>query len=366
MNNKTMKVNKPSWSLVSNKKLLCKVGEYFLSYSSGKLYIQRTLESDHELLLGLPSSYIGNLLSKPRYIERFLRLEPRLAIPINSKSCLLSYQGRILNIDLMSKTLIVEHQYRSNMNNTLSFLPIDGKVYYGEYFPNKENEPVSIFVRNEDGVWGKCFEFGRKTVKHIHAISYDDYRSCFWVLTGDQDSESGIWKVSKDFKSVEPLFMGKQKFRSCFLYPTEKGLLYATDTPTEENAVYFIEYSKDLNTFKEPIKKFSLPGPVIHGRILSDNRFVLSTSVEPDSSLPKWQYRICNRLAPGIHSKHSHVIYYDNGLFYDILSLKKDFLNMWLFQFGAIQFPFILNENTIICTLQALEKFDSKSIVIKL
>lgn len=349
--------------ILNNKKLLCNVGEQYVFYAKGKLYLGSLHSSKTRFLLALPSGIVKKFLVKFRVFERFARMEPRLAAALNEREFLLSYQGTVLRIDI-DGGVVKEHQYRPTMNNPISFCRCDDKLYYGEYYGNLNHEEVSIYERLPSGQWKKRYTFPAGAVQHIHQLCYDEFRDFFWVLTGDKDHECVIWKMDKEFRKAEPVFEGKQKYRSCFIMPSEKGVAYSTDTPLEKNWVYYSEELKD-GSWTEPTKVFEMPGPCIYGKKLNDGRFLMATSVEPDASLPTLQYYFTGKLGKGVQDKYSYLICGSpEQSFEKITRFKKDRLKMWLFQFGNILFPNIADDDRIVCTGQSLQGIDGKTVEI--
>ena len=163
-----MKNQDKVWAIVSEYKLLCTVGGKYIFYHSGKIFIGDNLTPPYRLLLKLSSGKVGRLISI-RLIERMLRLEPRLAFPINDTEFLLSYQGCILRINTDGK-VFEEHRYVSTMNNPLSFCTENGRILYGEYFGNLNHQEVRIFERDRNGAWNNIFTFAKAEIQHIHQI----------------------------------------------------------------------------------------------------------------------------------------------------------------------------------------------------
>ena len=180
-------------------------------------------------------------------------------------------------------------------------------------------------------------------------------------MTGDTDSESAIWRASLDFKSVEAVFKGKQKYRSCFLMPTDKGLYYSTDTPLEENWIYFAEQQGD--SFAESKKYFKMAGPCIYGKSLENDYYIMATSVEPDSTLPTYHYYFTKKLGAGVRDHKTTLVYGNPNIgFSEVATFEKDSHRMCLFQFGNMLFPNVPNAEGILCTGQSLRKIDGKTI----
>ena len=294
---------------------------------------------------------IGSWLNSFSLIERLVRSEPRCAAKINEASFIISYNGYVLNYCIITNTIVVEHQYGKGMKNPLSFLVVendggeDNTIFYGEYIWNGSKGPVAIYKRNQDS-WNKVYEFPSNTIQHIHSIVKDSYRNCFLILTGDKDEESGIWIADFGFKRVEPLLIGKQIYRACVAFPVRDGIVYATDTPLEDNYIYHVVI-EDMAVKKVEVE-YLLNGPCIYGTSVGGS-FYFSSSVEPDSSLPTSIYRMTYKLGEGVKSRFSHVVKRnENGEYSEVLKTKKDILPIWLFQFGNVLFPYNETDRVVV------------------
>lgn len=306
-----------------------------LSYKKGEL-IYRSKTN------GITQRFrIGSFINRFSIVERVMRKEPRCAVKVGDSQFVISFDGMILKYIVDNNTCIIEHYFDKGMKNPLDFTAVDNnegiEVYYGEYIWNDNNGPVAIYKRTLSG-WDKVYEFPPNRVKHIHAIIDDKYRKGFIILTGDSDSESGIWFSDYEFKSVRPIAVGKQKYRACVAFPVENGIIYATDTPLEKNYIYYLKLDNS-NKMVDLIKQYDMPGPCIYGTDYKGD-FYFSTSVEPDSTLPTWRYRITHRLGKGVTDRFTHIIHRDkDGEYSEVMRIRKDICPMWLFQFGNILFP---------------------------
>lgn len=286
---------------------------------------------------------IGGRYNSISLVERLMRKEPRCAVRVDLAHILISFEGQILNYSINDNRAIVEHEFSKGMNNPLEFLcfqnPSTSKteVLYGEYIWNENKGPVSIY-RRRDGKWTVAYTFPDKTITHIHNVINDEFRHGFIILTGDEDSESGIWFADYDFKTVKPILLGSQQYRACVAFPVENGIYYATDTPLEKNYVYYVPLNDNI-VAQCVEKKYEMPGPCIYGCEFGSYMY-FSTSVEPDSSLNKWRYRFTYKLGEGVKDRYSHIIRGNSeGEFDDVYQFKKDLLPIWLFQFGNVLFP---------------------------
>lgn len=333
--------------------------KYILMYEKGKLIVYENNKKNRII----QKIRIGGWFERISILNRLLRMEPRCAIQISEYNFLISYNGKIINYNFKNNAIFVEHVYDKGMKNPLCFCEektTDGtsNIYYGEYIWNMNKEPVAIYKRS-DNEWTKIFEFEAGLVTHIHNIIFDEIKKCFYILTGDSDKESGIWVANNDFSIVTPLIVGKQKYRSCVLFPTEEGAIFASDTPLEENHIseLIVKESKVLD-MRELIL---LPGSCIYGGIVK-GEYYFSTTVEPDSSLSGLRYKVTYKLGDGIKDRYAHIIRVSrDGRIDEVYKAKKDVLPMWLFQFGNFIFPYNTTEEVVIVS-QALKCGHSKSL----
>jgi len=348
--------------IVSNNRLLCK-SEVISLFSRGhKLYFRRC-NDDFEIPLGpIPVSDILRVSSEFRLLRRIFRLEPRCGIALDEHNFLVSFHGAIYRVCVDEKRITKEHEFRIGMNNPLSFCNIEGisgfdeGVVYGEYFGNLNNENVDIYQRrNEDKVWHRIYSFPPGMVKHIHKILIHPTRKSVIVLTGDEDNESAIWEFRHNFNDMKVLVQGAQRYRACVAFPFGEGLVFATDTPKENNAIYFYKPGTP------PEKLFDISGPCIYGTTLNIDDFVFATSVEPDSNNTGLNYTFSYKLGPGVKDWYSH-IYIGNPRkgFKEVFRARKDFLPMLLFQFGNFLFP-SGEYSELYVTGQSLLNYDGKT-----
>lgn len=312
-------------------------------------------------------------LAQIRVLERLLRLEPRMAfLNDNRREFILSWNGKLININKFNLEKKVLYVYREGMKNPLSINKIekipnfeDGYIF-GDYFSNPFKECVALYQIQKDQC-KKIAILPAGTALHIHGCIPDPYENRVLILTGDDDKESGIWSATDNFKKIEPLLTGKQQYRACVAFPTKEGIIFATDTPLESNAIYF--YSNKERTVK---KIYDMPGPCIYGTQIKNKKdeiiYVLSTSIEPDSSLSRWHYFITSKRGKGVKDNYSYLIVgnMERG-FKQIKLCQKDIWPMALFQFGNIQFlSDSENPNELYLYMLAVKQYDGKTIKYKI
>jgi len=345
----------------------------FSIYSRGvKLFIEET--DSNTCKLNLPGSFLKRALCHSRLMIRLFRFEPRVVIKIAEYTFLVSFLGGLYLLSKINNywNLSCEHSYRNGMNNPLSLTKVEDVpgftdcIMYGEYWGNPYKEEVSIFKRI-DGKWSVVFTFDKGTITHIHGIVPDKNRSCVYILTGDEDNESGIWIAKDDFASVQPIIIGKQMFRSCVAFPVPNGLLYATDTPLEKNSINLLSLEED--SWGEVHELHSINGSCIYGtETLVDGKtcYVFATTVEGDSRKKGVSALLSWRRGPGILSNKSECILLREVQKNPeiIASFSKD---GWpfIFQFGGITFASGSNE-MVYGTPVAVNDFDGKVLEFKI
>lgn len=329
--------------------LLCKNRDYSLFYRNGIIYVQ----DNHSNLITFRHRLHSYIFSIP-VAARLFRRKPRAAFQSGNNTFWFSDSGRIYRYSVYDHSFIEEHEFSKGMNNPLSFCTrYDNQgnlkeVLYGEYIGNRDRGPVSIYRRSKDSSWQLVYEFPAHTIQHIHNIVYDRFKDRYLIMTGDADQESGIWDADIDFKSVKPVVRGAQKYRSCVLIPTRDGLFYITDTPLEQNYVYHLSSDNKLQKIAE------IPGPCIFG-IEKNGYLYFATSVEGDPALGGWKYRLSNKLGKGVKDKFSHLYRLSqNGILEEVSKMRKDFLPMWLFEFGNMKFP-VSDDNKVYVCPQSLK-----------
>ncbi|MDC7278837.1 hypothetical protein NXH64_04895 [Butyrivibrio fibrisolvens] len=354
--------------IVSNNKLICYSNKYFIFSKGPKLIISTDLNCKEYKIAYIPVGSLKQKLGSIRLFARALRLEPRCGIFVDDTTALITYHGAIYRVDCTNGQIELEHSFRAEMNNPLSLVKIQGisgfedGIYYGEYFLNHEGTAVNIYKRDNNASWNVVYTFSAGSIYHIHGLVPCKEKDCVYILTGDKDAESGIYEARNGFQDVKVIVSGKQAYRACIALPTEGGMLYTTDTPLESNYLYYLDFeSKEIQTIAE------ISGPSIYGKVISDSEMVFSTSVEPDSKLPRWRYEFTHKPGPGIKDRKSRVYYVKNedGKFTceEIFAATKDILPMGVGQFGTIMFP--AGEGDLYITGQALRKYDNKTLLIK-
>jgi len=332
-----------------------------------KIYKYNLVNKSEILIAELPLSFVRKIFSRFRFTNRLLRLGVRYAIPVNIEIVLLVFDYKFYELNLNSKELtetfkIPRGNRPLNISNVRSIRGFDDGLYFGEYFENLARDIVNVYRRNTNGSWDIVYTFPKDTIEHIHNIVPDPHNDCLWFLVGDFDKAAGIWKASRNFEKMEPIIIGKQNYRSCVAFPTESGLVYATDSQLEKNSIRILKENEgkwESNFIQE------VNGSVIYGCMVK-NKIFLSTTVEGDSLKKGKLGKFLDREpGPGILNNESHILSGDleNG-FKVVLKNKKDFWPFILFQFGTVIFPSGINDSDKLVVYNiALTKNDLNTVI---
>jgi len=288
-------------------------------------------------------NFIRNLGSKYRMSARFLR---------SGFQTLSFYEDKIVAV--IDKHIAVLEKDSKEFKSTFKMIkgtrPLgmavtpDGNIYWGEYFSNKERESVSIYASKDGGyTWGIVYTFPEGTIRHIHNIFYDSFDDCFWILTGDENSESRILKTDKDFNSMEAVFQGNQQSRAATMIIEKDYIYYATDTPYEQNHIYRIERKTGQ---KEKLGEIS--GPSMYSCKVGGMYFFTSAA------------------EPGEYYYPAACIWgsIDGSKWHKLIEWNKDRWHPGYFQFGNVFLPKGTTEEKILAvTGAAVKQIDGDTLI---
>jgi len=194
-----------------------------------------------------------------------------------------------------------------------------GKIYWGEYFDNRERAEVHIYVSTDHGrTWQVAYTFAARSIRHVHNIVYDRWGDCLWILTGDDGAECKVLRATCDLQSVEVVLEGSQQTRAVAAIPTKDGLYLSTDTPLEKNHVYRLGRTGTVERVGD------LASSSIYGCRVNEALF-FSTMIEPSTVNPSREVQISGS---------------QDGANWQVLARwKKDSLPMRYFQYGNAFLP---------------------------
>lgn len=303
-------------------------GKLYL-YCKGGLYVLQE-KAPRYLLRIYPQSW----KETARLTSRFFRCEPKYAVPLGDVSMLVVGKKQMLLINVATRKITRVATVRNGFSDPLNCCPAKGKwkAIWGDYGSNPHHEEVHIYGLTAENKVEIIYSFAAGQVRHIHNIIPNNSGG-YYIFTGDQEEQAGIYEADYTFQMVKPLHTGKQQYRAVIGFDTDYGLLYATDAVNEQNYIYLLR-SDGENTVIT-----ALNGSCIYGT-KRNGKYYFSTTVEPDencSGLLSW---VSYKRGKGILSNFASVIEVDHALQSKcILEMRKDWMPMKLMQYGTIQFP---------------------------
>lgn len=252
-----------------------------------RLYRSRDGGASLERLATLPRSSLREQLARTRLGQRLVRGYIRHLLP--SGDALVALAGRRffrLSVpsgelwDRDAKTvrgaLRIEAGPFAAGRQPFHLASTEQGLYYGEYRSNPERAPVGVY-RSGDGGMSFALHCRFAGVRHIHGVFADPWEpGTLLAATGDDDSESGIWRISEAGGERERIAGGSQRYRAVTLLPTERFIYFGSDSPRERNFLYRLDRgSGHLERLAE------VGGSVFWGRRLADGSLAFSTVVEP-------------------------------------------------------------------------------------
>lgn len=310
-----------------------------MSYRPVLIYYRRLafyIGDDKKLITEVSVSNILRALCHFRLLVRLLRLEPRCAEMIDKNQMIfcLMHKVWVLNIETAVMQVIFEAKF--GFSDPLNFCKVDNQVYWGDYGNNDKRGTVSIYRVDSSLKVEEMYVFPQGSIRHIHNIIYSESYDCFWILTGDNDKHSGIYKSDRRFEHVTPIRIGEQNYRAVVAFPYMDGIIYATDSVEKENHIFVCTAG---NNYQVIVLK-GINGSCIYGTEIR-NWYVFSTTVEPSEGRGL-KNMFSNKLGGGIKSGEVQVVAVNKQDLSDIRIVafyKKDIWPMRLFQYGAAMFP---------------------------
>ena len=180
---------------------------------------------------------------------------------------------------------------------------------------------MHIYTSSDCGrSWAIAYTFAPGEIRHVHNVIFDPWQGCLWILTGDSGPECRIISASCDFARVETILTGSQQTRAAALVPTREGVVFSTDTPSQQNHIYLLDRSGNLETLAE------LSSSSIYGCAAGSSLF-FSTMAEPSSTNTAEEVRLYGSAGGGTLGKSSAV---QEGPVADaIVSVWKHFSSRW-------------------------------------
>ena len=172
------------------------------------------------------------------------------------------------------------------LRNGIAINPNNGDCFFGDY-SNDLTRPSSIFKIGDNGrSFEKCFSFSIEDVKHVHCVTWDDYRQQFWITTGDSDTQSWFYTADPDMNNVEKFNGGDQTWRAVSIIVLENALVWGMDAgqdATAEDINYIYHY--DLKSNKRT-RVQEIGSPAYHSTLTTSGKMIITTNFEPKCLQP--------------------------------------------------------------------------------
>lgn len=334
-----------------------------LLYVHGSLYID--FNGRRRKLCDLPLVWFKRFASHNRMVSRLLRIEPRAALSIGD-SVLITWMGFVLRIDYSTGKVTAVAKPREGFSNPLYFSPGDGEnnvAIWGDYGANHNRQAVFIYGLKSTGNVEVLHEFASGSIRHVHGIIPRKYGDGgYYIFTGDMEDSSGIYIAKRNFSTVKPFALGEQRFRAVRGYSVDNGLVYATDSASIENHIFYLQEKSDNAGYSiEDIGV--LNGPCIYGGQVNGG-FVFTTTVEPNESVRGLTSYLSTALGPGVRTPEATaVLFSKDGSVREVARFRCDGMPLKAFQYGSLQIPAgVAPAGQVWAFARSLKKLDGRAV----
>jgi hypothetical protein len=279
---------------------------------------------DQKLIeIKIPIKLWKKILGNFRIFRRLFRIDQYTIKVVNKENDLVIINdGNVYHFNnktkILTKTLKLR-QCNQLLKNSICITP-NNDIFFGEYGQNKKRKSVPIYKSSNGGKnWVVIYEIPAKKIRHIHGCFWDNFNEKLWILTGDFENENHFINTDINFKKIEWIGDGTQKFRACNLFFTTENLYWITDSELEQNYLFKL----DRNT-KKLTKLQKFPGPAWYAKKIDSQNYIVSITCEK---------------GPGSHPIYGY-IFHSNNLenWSEVFKLKKDYLPKKYFKNGVVSF----------------------------
>ncbi len=312
-----------------------------LLYRKGAIYSYDKRTHKISKTLHLNNNFVEKIKESNRLFSRLFRTNIRTSIMVNDSEMLFVKDKALYLASFTNENITKICNFREGFTNPLNICaPLDNSklvAIFGDYGDNPKREKVNIYGVFNDYTVKKLFSFPENSIRHVHNIIRDSINNCYYVLTGDNEKDAGIYIIDHTFTKIKPIFVGSQKFRAVCGFVTERGLIYATDSVTEQNYIYLLKWNNQTPEI-EVITKIN--GSCIYATQNKQGHFFSTTVESEESKGNKFMDFLSMKKGTGILSDEVHLILVKEDLSvitFDVY--QKDKLPYKLFQYGSIKFP---------------------------
>lgn len=291
----------------------------------------------------LPEIWLYDIIGKIRIIRRLLRLDKCNVYP-TSDGLIIIRRGYVYFFDFVTETLsqVLKLKNCRNILHQAITQTEDRDIYFGEYGSNPNRGAVPVYRSSDRGKsWQIIYEFAPGSIRHVHACCYDIYENKIWICTGDFGTENKILIASPDFKNIETIGDGSQKFRTCNFFFTSNEVHWLMDSQLE--TCYHFKLLRSTRSVKQLSE---LPGPVWYSK-QTPAGYLAGTAQE---------------IGPGVKDDFTHLLYSKDLVNWNtIRKYRHDIWPRKYFKSGVIGFSEGTIKDEFYLFFEAIRDFDGKS-----
>lgn len=316
-------------------------------YRSVHLNIDRSTDdgASWQRILTIPRPFKRAMVEPFRMLCRLFRHEVRTMLPLADGSYVVSTRQGMYFAEsgqrAMIRARVADGGQPASYPMCVNQMP-DGRIVWGEYSGVKSVGRRRLFYSDDAGrSYRVAHEFALDEISHVHNVFYDATLDRLWVFTGDHGPHAGMALLTPDFKAIEWVGRGEQKYRAVMAFDLGESLVYGTDTEVEDNYIYRLDKrTRRIDRLAET------DGSCIHA-CRCGPWFVLSTTAERTKTSAG---RVAS-LWVSSDAQHWH----------RVLSCRKDCWSYKYFQFGSLVLPRgDSGKNVLMYSGQALRGIDGR------
>ena len=333
-----------------------------LGYKNGRLckMLQNGRISD---ICGFSNGLVGCIKESNRLLSRLFRTDIKSACVLKTRDVyffknkvLYRYKDGTTNIEIIYK---LEKEMSTPLNIVSAIENTGYQLLWGDYWGNLERKAVTLWgLLNDDSVV-PVYKFPAGSVRHIHNIIPNEKRDGYYIFTGDNESDAGIYQADVSFNCVEPILVGTQLARAVQGFGTEEGLVYATDSVMEQNYICRLRKKNECEWEQETVMPIN--GSCIYATQMGNELFFSTTVESPEvNDGNRLKALLSTKRGAGIKTDNVEIVSIDSNFNSKIVaSFKKDVWPYKLFQYGVVVFPPSQSEDLLLYPV-AVKKYDGK------
>lgn len=307
-------------------------------------------------------------LIRLRGLQRIFRMEARAIACYKQKYIFFAICRKIYQFDMECNQLSIIAVIEDGNAMPLHMLVDDnlfhGRVslIYGDYGMLRKKAVCIHCIDIETREDKVIYQFQKGEISHIHAVIRDMESGQYFVLTGDNENESGIYIANSRFSNVRKLVHGSTEYRTCNLIVESKNnYIYAMDSTFQQN---YICNLLNENAIWQIKKMYMTNGPCIYS-VRAGKDIFLSTTVEPDPN-SQFIFKLLGNRTAGSIQRHTVTIVRGNveDGFQELMSVEKDWLPMGLYGFGNARFVTKYNGDGVLIYFMGVKNLDGRIVVI--